>query len=929
MQIKVAGTPAPAAYDVASLKNAFDATTAGPASVDNYYDTGVFARAQDTITVGQGDMNAAKDPARYETFNFDEDFSAYNKAYGRTGTSKLPTTWPNWGISRINDKAINFVGGDGSTTYKATVVTPAPNNALTMNTKAIHDEMGATFDDYGRLRAGLGLENFTGGALQVNFIVQTYSSPATEILPEGATQVWKITHNGVDTHPIHFHLYDVQVLNRVGWDGFIRLPDPNEMGWKDTVRISPLEDTIVAVKPVTPKIPFGVPESIRPLNPATLLGDTLEISQVDPYTGNAYTQVNEVKNFDWEYVWHCHILSHEENDMMRPVIFQFAEALPGAPFITGAAITGPTQVDLTWSDPTPADAPATLGNHANEMYFRIDRSVNGGAFTSVGNALANATTYADQTVTGGNIYRYTVTAVNAAGEATSNIATAALTPPDAPSGLAAIPVNPITVDLSWTDNSANENTFEIQRSPNGCAGGGWTTVGSVLFDVTTYQDMGATPVIANGYQVRAVNTFGGSAWSNCVTATPPAIGAPSGLTATYVPTTQINLAWTDNSIYETSFTVQRKTSNVCDNNGWTTVATAAANASGYSDINLIPDRYTYRVGATMGASTEWSNCATAIVPITTAPTLITPSGIIAITTPTYRWTPVPGATGYSMQVYDYSTGYRINGGLTMGTGPGQVDCTTVPGECSVTPTITLNPANHWWRVLGRNAYGSGPWSSMTGFSVVIQPPSTPSLVAPIDTSTVTTSTPTYQWSASTGVVTNYRLVVTNGATEVLNALYTPLSLGCNGGGICSVKPGAALTNGGYTWHVRGENLVGVGSWSTAWSFTVAILTPPAAPTPLAPLGPTATNPVTYRWTNVSGATGYSMQVYDYTTGFRINGGLTMGTGPGQVDCTTVPGECSVTPPVTLNVGASHWWRVVGRNAVGTGTWSVMTLFTMN
>ena len=33
------------------------------------------------------------------------------------------------------------------------------------------------------------------------------------------TQLWKITHNGVDTHPIHFHLFNVQVINRVGWDG--------------------------------------------------------------------------------------------------------------------------------------------------------------------------------------------------------------------------------------------------------------------------------------------------------------------------------------------------------------------------------------------------------------------------------------------------------------------------------------------------------------------------------------------------------------------------------------------------------------------------------------------------------------------------------------------------------------------------------------
>ena len=48
------------------------------------------------------------------------------------------------------------------------------------------------------------------------------------------TQIWRITHNGVDTHPIHFHLYDVQVLNRVTWDNIIIPTDPTELGWKDT-----------------------------------------------------------------------------------------------------------------------------------------------------------------------------------------------------------------------------------------------------------------------------------------------------------------------------------------------------------------------------------------------------------------------------------------------------------------------------------------------------------------------------------------------------------------------------------------------------------------------------------------------------------------------------------------------------------------------
>ena len=73
--------------------------------------------------------------------------------------------------------------------------------------------------DYGRMNATLGTE-----LPNVNFTNQTtiplgYVDPATEIVRQGDTQLWKITHNGVDTHFIHFHLFNVQVINRVGWDG--------------------------------------------------------------------------------------------------------------------------------------------------------------------------------------------------------------------------------------------------------------------------------------------------------------------------------------------------------------------------------------------------------------------------------------------------------------------------------------------------------------------------------------------------------------------------------------------------------------------------------------------------------------------------------------------------------------------------------------
>ena len=81
----------------------------------------------------------------------------------------------------------------------------------------------------------------------------------------------------------------------------------------------------MALRPIAPRaetLPFKVPNSFRPLEPALPIGSTLGFTNIDPL-GNPITPgiTNEVYNFGWEYVWHCHILSHEENDMMRAVVF--------------------------------------------------------------------------------------------------------------------------------------------------------------------------------------------------------------------------------------------------------------------------------------------------------------------------------------------------------------------------------------------------------------------------------------------------------------------------------------------------------------------------------------------------------------------------------------------------------------------------------
>jgi FtsP/CotA-like multicopper oxidase with cupredoxin domain len=96
---------------------------------------------------------------------------------------------------------------------------------------------------------------FIGIAWQTS-IPTAFRDPPTEILNDKQVQWWKITHNGVDTHPIHFHLLNVQIVNRVAWDNSIRPPDANELGWQETIRMNPLEDIIVARQPKLPTVPF-------------------------------------------------------------------------------------------------------------------------------------------------------------------------------------------------------------------------------------------------------------------------------------------------------------------------------------------------------------------------------------------------------------------------------------------------------------------------------------------------------------------------------------------------------------------------------------------------------------------------------------------------------------------------------------------------
>jgi spore coat protein A len=178
--------------------------------------------------------------------------------------------------------------------YLAAGKPPLTLNAGVIVNKTRNLTLNENFDEWGRLRQLVGTTTVRPGGTGFG---RLYLDPATEISTQGQTEVWNIFNLTADSHPMHFHAVNVQILKRQPFrvvagrflaTGVARGPELDEMGYKETCKMNPGECITVAFKVQLPTVPFTVPASKR--------------------TGNN------------EYVWHCHILEHEEHDMMRPFI---------------------------------------------------------------------------------------------------------------------------------------------------------------------------------------------------------------------------------------------------------------------------------------------------------------------------------------------------------------------------------------------------------------------------------------------------------------------------------------------------------------------------------------------------------------------------------------------------------------------------------
>jgi spore coat protein A len=117
-----------------------------------------------------------------------------------------------------------------------------------------------------------------------------FMDPVTEDPVNGSTEIWEFLNPTIDAHPIHLHAIHFQVLGRqpfdvkrwrgaaeVAFTGSAIAAPPEEQGWKDTVLCPPGQLTRI----------------------------------IAPFSGEP-----------GRYVWHCHMLEHEDNEMMRPFVLR-------------------------------------------------------------------------------------------------------------------------------------------------------------------------------------------------------------------------------------------------------------------------------------------------------------------------------------------------------------------------------------------------------------------------------------------------------------------------------------------------------------------------------------------------------------------------------------------------------------------------------
>jgi fibronectin type 3 domain-containing protein len=368
---------------------------------------------------------------------------------------------------------------------------------------------------------------------------------------------------------------------------------------------------------------------------------------------------------------------------------------PTTPGNLNSAVAGifPTRIELEWDAAT---------DNVGVSEYIVYRCTVAACTPTVRIASVSSRTYNDTGLASNTLYRYAVSARDAAGnesplsiiyEASTPPPPTDATPPTPPVNLTAAPISSTQIDLGW--DASTDNVGVVSYSIHRCAGTGCTpsTVIATISN-TAYADTGLNPSTTYVYALSARDAADNqslpSTSASATTLAPPADTTPptvpSGLTATPVSPTQINLSWqgsTDNVGVE-SYTIHR-----CQGTGCTTmtqIATVPSGTLSYQDTGLTGNStYRYAVSASDQAGNDSPlssppvTAATPAPPDTTMPTV--PTGLTATAQSSSRIDLSWQASTDNVGVTRYSV-YRCTGAT----------CTPTPTQAMKVSDITTGTA---------------------------------------------------------------------------------------------------------------------------------------------------------------------------------------------------------------------------------------------
>jgi hypothetical protein len=661
----------------------------------------------------------------------------------------------------------------------------------------------------------------------------------------------------------------------------VKPPDANELGWKETVRMNPLEDAIVALRPVMPQVPFGVPDSIRSIDVTRPLGAVIATFNVT--NGNPSTIANATVNYGWEYVWHCHLLGHEENDMMRPIKTDMPKALADAPVLSTAGGAG---INLSWTDGTPAlqalGVGSFWGDPKGEVGFRVERAVVAGglggtvgAYSTKGTVMANHTSFVDLAVGAGVAYSYRVSAFNAAGDSFSNAVQTFLvaTVPSAPLSVTAV-AGTGSAMVTWSP-PATDGLATIPLVYNVITSGGGLQTCQATAPTLTCLVTGLTGGTAYTFTVTATNQIGtgpASLPSNVVI--PPVVPNPPTSVTAVGGNAQAVVTWVapafNGGLAITGYTV------TASGGGFqtcTTTGTLTCPVTGLT--NGTP--YSFTVTATNPAGTSLPSApSNTVIPMTLAGAPTAPVAVAGNTSATVSWVAPVSNGGSAITSY------------TVTSSPGGFTCTV--GALTCTVFGLTNGTSYSFTVAATNGAGVGPSSLPSNTIIPATVPGAPRTV----TASAGAGTATVAWAAP----------LSDGGLAI--TLYTvtssPGALTCTTTGALTCTVGG-LTNGtSYSFTVTATNPMGTGPASAPSSGVVPV-TAPSAPTAVVATAGNASALVS--WSAPASNGGSAITAY---TVLSMPGGLTCGT-TGVTSCTVVG----------LTNGVSYNFLVTATNAMGTSS----------